>query len=101
MGSTPWAKSPSFECVKFSIILGAVQTPFDSKPKCFCDQGSQFHCQGWLPGLDDLNRFNLSRYCFQSRFRPNSTDFFVYVCSRGTVLISLNKVQSGRQFNLR
>src|SRR5262252_7995878 len=75
MGSTPWAKSPSFECVKFSIILGAVQTPFDSKPKCFCDQGSQFHCQGWLPGSDDLNRFNLSRYCFQSRFRPNSTDF--------------------------
>src|SRR5262252_9279274 len=35
MGSTPWAKSPSIKCVKFSIILGAVQTPFDSKPKCF------------------------------------------------------------------
>src|SRR5262245_58782643 len=75
MGSTPWAKSPSIKCVKFSIILGAVQTPFDFKPKCFRNQGSQFHCQGWLPGSDDLNRFNLSRYRFQSRLRPNSRIF--------------------------
>src|SRR5215471_11574292 len=70
MGSTPWAKSPSIKCVKFSIILGAVQTPFDFKPKCFCDQGSQFHCQGWLSGSDDLNRFNLRRYAFSHDFGP-------------------------------
>jgi hypothetical protein len=98
MGSTPWAKSPSFECVKFSIILGAVQTPTPSL-NAFAIKVPRFIAKaGFLDRM--ISTVSTLAVTLSVTTSAQFDRFFVYVCSRGTLLISWNKVQSGGQFNL-